>query len=450
MGVTTGVNRVIDENPLSCLQLRALILCGLVAMLDGNDTLIMGLGAPSLAAALHVAPSAIGWAISGSWLGAALGALFFGSLADRFGRKTMLIVAVALFGFFTIATPFAPNLPVLVAFRVLTGIGLGGATPCFIALASEYAPARIRGTIVSLVWAAFPLGIFLGGLVNGWIFAQYSWDAIFRVGGGLALLVAAVLFLALPESVAFLSKRENGREAARRILEQIAPDSTSASLGLTADVPAPVGSARGAVIALFTEGRRQPTLSLWVMLFTCFGTTASLSWVPTILRQHDITLSAASIAMSFHGVGALLGMAVAGRLVDRFGAVRGLVAPMILGAVSTAATGYCVASAVATSIFVALLGLLVGIGASGGIALIARVYPTDIRSTGAGWALGLGRFGQVVMPGIFALMLGASWNVEMIFLALGVLPLIGAGAALLVEPRALRQPLEREGAMRAH
>ncbi len=186
---------------------------------------------------------------------------------------------------------------------------------------------------------------------------------------------------------------------------------------------------------VFADGRLRATLALWLMLFTCFGTTASLSWIPTILRQQGIPLSVAAIAFSFHGLGALLGMAVAGRIVDRFGAAKGLVASIVAGAISTAAIGFWVASPFATSTFVALVGFFVGIGASGSIALIARVYPAVIRSTGAGWAMGLGRFGQVVMPAFFGLMLGASWNVEMIFLILGVVPLIGAVGALLVESR---------------
>src|SRR5260221_4596530 len=228
MDLATGANRVIDESPVSRIQLRAWILCGLVAMLDGNDTLLIGLGAPSLATALKVAPSAMAWAISGSWLGAAVGAIVFGWLADRFGRRTILIIAVLVFGIFTVATPFAPTLASLVGIRVLTGIGLGGATPCFIALASEYTPARVRGTVVSLVWAAFPLGIVVGGLANAWLLARYSWEAVFIVGGAVSLLVAVLLLAALPESPAFLLKRATGIEAARRILAKIAPSATLA------------------------------------------------------------------------------------------------------------------------------------------------------------------------------------------------------------------------------
>jgi AAHS family 4-hydroxybenzoate transporter-like MFS transporter len=168
-----------EAEGISALQVRALVFCGLVGLLDGNDTGIMSIGIPGLASALHLPPSALGWAVSGSFLGAAIGALAFGSLGDRFGRKRMLVAAAILFGVFTVLTPLASSLDQLVVLRIMAGIGLGGATPCFITLASEYSPARQRGTIVSLIWASFPLGLLLGGLLSGFMLTHYTWEVIF-------------------------------------------------------------------------------------------------------------------------------------------------------------------------------------------------------------------------------------------------------------------------------
>ena len=201
----------LDDRPLSGLQVRTLVLCALVGVLDGNDTQVMGIGAPSIAAALHVAPSAMGWAISGSWVGAAVGAVGLGGIADRIGRKPVLIAAVLVFGLFTLLTPFADNLPMLVALRVLAGIGLGGATPCFLSLASEYTPARWRASVVSLVWAAFPLGILIGGLSNGWMLSHLSWHYAFYVGGAVPVFLAVLLLVLLPESIGFLLVRRPDR-----------------------------------------------------------------------------------------------------------------------------------------------------------------------------------------------------------------------------------------------
>lgn len=424
----------LDERPLSGLQIRTLILCALVAVLDGNDTQVMGIGAPSIAAALHVAPSAMGWAISGSWVGAAIGAILLGGLADRFGRKSVLVCAVLVFGVFTLLTPLADTLPMLVAFRVLTGLGLGGATPCFIALASEYTPARLRGSVVSLVWAAFPLGILLGGLLNGFMLTRLPWQYAFYVGGALPIVVALLLLVLLPESIGFLLTRRTGGTRAARIIAAIAPGLAPSQAAAAAGATTMVRDAGNtpSPVDLFRAGRLRATVCLWVLLFTCFGTTASMAWVPTILQQNGVSPAAAAVAASFLGFGALLGMAVAGQLVDRFGPVRALVGPVVLGAAATAAMGIWPSSAQAASVFVALVGALVGVGASGGIALVALVYPTAMRSTGAGWAMGLGRFGQVVVPASFAVLLHQGWSAQGIFAALGIVPLLAAGAALLL------------------
>ena len=196
---------------------------------------------------------------------------------------------------------------------------------------------------------------------------------------------------------------------------------------------------RPGIAELLRGGRSSATLCDWLLLFTCFGTTAAMLWVPTILRQHGVSLSAAAVASSSLGFGALLGIAVAGTLVDRFGAARALVGPVLLGAAAAALSGFGAGSAVAMSISMALVGALVGLGASGGIALIPLIYPVAMRSTGAGWSMGFGRLGQVIVPAAFAVLLARHWDAVSIFLALGTMPLIGAFAALGLN-YAVRQP----------
>jgi AAHS family 4-hydroxybenzoate transporter-like MFS transporter len=368
--------------------------------------------------------------VSGSFLGAAIGALAFGSLGDRFGRKRMLVAAATLFGVFTVLTPLATSLDQLVFVRIMAGIGLGGATPCFITLSSEYSPARVRGTIVSLIWASFPLGLLLGGLFSGYMLMHYSWEVIFYVGGGISLLIALAMMIALPESLDFLIARPDRHGEARKIMAQLGCDPRTQQAMLeqvkVAAKPATVGPG-----TLVREGRLRATICLWVILFAAFGTTACMSWVPTLLRQHGVSLASAAVASSFLGVGALIGMIIAGRLVDRFGAVRALTGPLLIGAGATAMLGYSVSSSVAASIAVGLVGAFVGLGASGAIALVALTYPSAIRSTGAGWAMGLARLGQVIMPGLFAVLMGMQWSVEAIFALLAICPVIAAVAALV-------------------
>ena len=421
-----------DDQPFSRLQIRTLVLCAVVAMLDGNDTQIIGIGAPAIAAALHVAPSAMGWVISGSWVGAGVGAVTFGGIADRVGRKPMMIMAVLMFGLLTLLTPFAHDLPSLIAVRLLGCVGLGGATPCFISLASEYTPARWRATMVSLVYAAFPLGILVGGLVNGWILSRSSWQQAFYVGGAAPIVVAVLLLALLPESLGWLLTCRPGDRRIASLVAAIGPNlRLQPAVGIaTGDLLPPRRGVSPLDVLRF--GNARATLALWLLLFACFGTTASTVWLPTILQQNGVTPAASAVTASFAGLGSLVGFIVAGQLVDRFGLVRALAGPIVAGAAATAALGLWPGSPQTESIFVALLGALVGMGVSGGVSVVPWVYPMALRSSGAGWAMGLGRAGQVTIPGVIAVLLHYSWTAYGIFLALGCFTLLAAAGVLLL------------------
>ncbi len=444
ISLKTEAADVLDRAPVSPLQVRVFVLCGLVGTLDGNDTSAIGVGAPSLAAALHVAPSAMGWAISGSFWGAAIGALLLGSLCDRFGRKAVLVVAVLLFGVFTCLTPVAATLPQLVACRLVAGLGLRGATPCFITLTSEYAPAHLRASLVSLVWASFPLSILLGGLMNAYLLTRHSWEVMFLVGGILPLAAAAAVLVGMPESCAFLMRRPGGHDRVDRILRKVgAHDGLATITAEPASVPQPASRVR----ALFEGGFLRLTLCLWLVLFACFGTTASMNWIPTVMHQAGVSAGQAAVASSFLGLGALLGMAMAGRLLDQFGAGRALMVPVVLGAVATAAIGIDASSVVLASVFVTLVGLLVGLGASGGIAMLTLVYAPDVRATAVGWAMSMGRLGQVLIPGAVGVLLARQVTPATLFLLLGACPALAALAFELIHRAGVSKPQQRSPAV---
>src|SRR5271170_5630635 len=185
-----NVTRLIDDGPLSPFQIGTIVCCALVSALDGIDSQSIGVAAPFIADGLGIKIANFGPIFSSALLGATLGAASFGPLADRLGRKTLLIVAAVLFGAFTVLTALADSVPVLMIFRVLAGVGLGGATPCFIALTSEYAPARLRATLVTVMWSAFPFGGMIGGLLNSYLLTKMGWQAIFYIGGVVPLVIA--------------------------------------------------------------------------------------------------------------------------------------------------------------------------------------------------------------------------------------------------------------------
>lgn len=425
-GGAIDVGTLIDDSVLSGFQVRVLILCGLVAVLDGIDTFSVGVAAPSIAAGLSVPLNSFGSVFSAALFGATLGAFSFGPLADRFGRKTMLVVAVLTFAVFTFMTALAWSFPSLLAIRFLSGIGLGGATPCFLALASEYAPLRVRAMVTSALWAGFPLGGMIGGLLNAWLIQAFDWKAMFYVGGIAPFVVALLVAALVPESLRYLISAGAAPARLAHLVRRLAPDRVS---GIDAGADFVVREARvpGVPAArLFTQGRAWGTPLLWVPFFMAFGVLAIVVlWTPALLRQAGMTASEASLVVAFHGLGGFLGMAAAGWLLQRLGTTV-LVPAFLVGATCTAALGMVGTSVVLASVFDGLIGVFIGIGASGLIAFSSLVYPTAMRSTGIGWAMGMGRLGQVAAPLIAGALLQAGLSVDRIFLVVAAAPLVAA------------------------
>src|SRR3984957_228376 len=420
---SVNVTKLIDDGPVRPYQIFVIVLCSLAAFLDGIDTQSIGVAAPIIAANLKLSTPALGPVFSAALVGATLGALTFGPLGDHYGRKRTLALAVFIFGIFTIATAYAQTFEQLLLLRFAAGIGLGGATPCFIALASEFAPKRRRAMVASMMWAAFPFGGFVGGFLNAYILSTIGWQAIFLVGGVLPILITFVFMIWLPESLKFLIAQ--GSETARiaAIVRHLQP-----SLPRTANFVSGEQKVEGLPLKhLFSEGRALGTLLLWVPFFTAFGVwILAVLWTPLLLRDNGISPAMAGIAVAFNGLGALIGMSSAGWLIERFGTVRILVPAFLLGAVATALVGYAAASvpAMATELF--LIGLFVGMGGSGAIALAALTYPTAIRSTGVGWAMAMGRFGQVIAPLCAGLAVKGGWSNIQLFVVLAIAPVLGA------------------------
>lgn len=417
------IPKLIDLRPMSSLQIAVIATCAIVAFLDGMDTQSIAVAAPIVADILKLSRAALGPIFSAAALGAAVGAFGFGLLGDIFGRKRMLAIAVALFGLFTLATARADSFTMLIVVRLFAGVGLGGAMPCFISLASEYTPHRRRAMMASLIWAAFPLGGAVGGFLNAYLLTAFGWRSIFLVGGVAPLLVAALVALFMPESVRYLLARTAEPARIAQIVARLAPDTPKNSRFLSLEERA----ADGPATQLFASGRLLTTLMLWVAFFTAFGALGiDVIWTPTLLRDNGVSAQAASVVIGVHGVGALIGMGSAGRLIERFGYARVLIPSLTLGSLATASLGYAASSQSSMTIAMTLVGLLVGMGASGSIAVAALVYPTAIRATGVGWAMSMARVAQVLAPLAAGAMAGLGGR--MTFLVFGVFSLIGAVA----------------------
>jgi len=362
------------ENSRARAGLFAIGLCLAAAMLEGFDIASMGVAAPKMVPALGLSKPEAGFAFSASLVGLLFGAAASGPLADRLGRKPVLLTAVLVYGLFSLLTAFAVDYGLLLGVRFLTGIGLGGAMPMLIAIASELAPERRRTVVVSSVTAGMPLGGALVGLLARTELAAADWRLIFIVGGIAPLLMAGVLWLWLPET-------------------RQAPAERVPSAGLA---------------ALFGKGRLATTLSLWLSYATiALVLHLFLNWLPILLVDRGFeTRQAAGVATLFN-LGGVIGGVLAGLAIDRLGArwPLAVVFAALIGVLFwLAAPGAGIALTASLSF---AMGFLIMAGQFGLYGIGPSFYATAVRGTGVGAAIAAGRFGSALGPVAAGELLGA-------------------------------------------
>ena len=400
-----NVTRLIDSRPIGARQLVIFGGCALVNFLDGTDNLVLAATAQPMAAALGVPLHTFWIVLPLSNLGAIAGAVLFGILADRRGSKFGLLVAALLMSGLTLATPLCTNLTSVFIVRILTGFCLGGALPCLMSLAAEFAPERKRRAIVPIVFAGQSLGLMLGGGLNAFVLGRYGWHTVYYFDGVLGLCIVGVAAAILPESLRFVIDRERNQLRARAILRQIAPDAASMGNTLTVD---PEADVRVSVRELFRNDLAPVTLMLWAAFIFSFGALAAMTqWTPSFLSLSGVDAGAAARTVSFGGAGAILGL-LAGSYVSERSNASWLMAASLVGAASCIVIlAYSLSSAAAASLLVLLTTLLISIALAGLFALSATAYPTTVRATGVGFAVASSRAGNVGGLAAVAVVLGS-------------------------------------------
>src|SRR5688572_11917763 len=370
-----------------------------------------------------------------------LGAMFLAPLADRVGRRRIILYSCVAFGTLTLLTLAVDTLPSLVVLRFLTGLGLGSALPNAIGLASEYAPHRHRALVVMFVGSGVSLGAIGAGIAAAQLVAPFGWRAVFVVGGILPLVLALLLKRWLPESIRFAALVPNRQAEAKRLLRKIKPE-----LGHDVEIVShgPEGG-KATVLDLFADGRRVATLCLWVAFFmSLLNVYLAINWLPTSLEASGYTDAQASGMTSLYHVGGVIGTYAIGLMMDRLGAHRMVIVALLLAGLGF----YTFATATelqqwATTAVLALAGVGV-IGAQvGANALATMTYPVAIRATGLGWALGVGRVGSIVGPTIIGLMLANAADARSVYLWCLAPVSIGIVAIALLKRRAMpaREPV---------
>lgn len=432
----SNIASIIDRSPLGAYRISIVVVCFLIALMDGFDTQAIGFAAPAISSALHIPITAFGKVFSASLLGAMLGALILGSLADRFGRRWMLAGSVVAFSLFSLLTPRAPDLSWLMLCRFFAGFGLGGAIPNLLALSSEYAPRRIRGLLTGLLYAGFPLGGAIGALTSAHVLPLLGWPTLFYVGGTIPLLLAAAVARAFPEPLQFLVRQPDGQRKVSEIVRRIVPDAPADGIVYVDTEERP---GRLPVRHLFSGGRAAPTLLLWISFFMCFMLLIALVlWTPALLREAGVDASQATLIVGLINLGSVAGTALGGKLVDRFDPSIVLLLLFSVGAIGVSSLGYAIGSVNLLGLFAALSGFSLGAASSALLGVAVLIFPSMMRGTGVGWAMAFGRMGQAIGPLVIGALLAGGVTPNRIFLIWAVPALCATAAAILLRWSGLR------------
>jgi MFS transporter, AAHS family, 4-hydroxybenzoate transporter len=414
---TPTVSELIDGRPLGRFQIWIVALCGVVLVLDGFDGQTITFLAPSIADSLHIPIHSFGPIFSASLFGLMIAAMTTGPIADRWGRKWPVIFSTLSFSLFSLLTPRASSFNQLFLLRFLTGLGLGGAMPNVVAIASEYVPKRLLSIVVTFLFTGMPLGGVICGFLSSKLITTWGWQWVFYLGGIAPFVIALLLITMLPESVQFLADRGGHFRKVEKILLRMAPQVPLASLHFRASSAA--HAHRGVPVKyLFTEGRTAGTILLWFPYFMNLLLIYFIgSWLPAMLREAGMAGSTAVAVSTFFSVGGVLACLLEGRLMDRYGARKILLIEYLIASIFVAALATIPKSFVLVAWVTFVSGFVI-IGAQGGLnALAARFYPTSIRSTGVGWALGIGRLGSIVGPLMGGMLLSIGWKPDQMLLA---------------------------------
>jgi AAHS family 4-hydroxybenzoate transporter-like MFS transporter len=424
------VQNFINRHPFSPYQWLVFALCFTIVLLDGFDTAAIGFIAPSLIKEWGVSKPALAPVLSAALFGLAAGAILAGPLADRIGRRVVLLVSVLVFGVACGASAFSTSLEQLSILRFITGVGLGAAMPNAVTLISEFCPDARRSTITNAMFCGFPLGAAFGGFLAAWMIPQWGWRSVLALGGIAPLALLAVMVFTLPESVRHMVAKSMPAERIRAVLRRIHASAADAKDFVMAEQGAK-GQGSGIAI-LFSAPYLVGTLMLWLAYFMGLVIFyALINWMPVLFKEAGLpgqTATLISALFPLGGVGAIF----FGWLMDRYNANRVIAVGYALTALAVFMIGQVVGNVGLLTVTVFVAGALMNTAQSSLPALAAAFYPTQGRATGVAWMLGVGRFGGIAGSFLVAELSRRQLEFSQVFMVVAVAALVSM-AALLVK-----------------
>jgi MFS transporter, AAHS family, 4-hydroxybenzoate transporter len=427
------VQTFLDEHPFSPFQWLIFALCFCVVLLDGFDTAAIGYIAPSLVSEWGIERSALGPVLSAALFGLVVGSLSAGPLADRFGRKTILSISVLIFGLACLASAFSAGLNQLVAWRFITGVGLGAAMPNAVTMMNEYCPEARRATLTNAMFCGFPLGAAFGGFVAAWMIPHFGWRSVLLLGGIAPLFLGVVILFVLPESVRYMVAKNYPAERIREALRRVQPTAAEFPLAMTgmSGATQELARARSSIGVVLSKELLVGSVMLWLAYFMGLVIFyALINWMPVLLKDAGVAPSTAALVSALFPLGGF-GAILSGWLMDRFNANLIIAACFALTAAAVYAIGQSTGNIVLLMLVVLGAGTIMNTAQSSLPTLAAAFYPTNGRATGVAWMMGIGRFGGIAGSFLVAELSRRNLSFGQIFMIVAISGLVAATALVI-------------------
>ncbi len=425
---TQLVADVIDNGQVSAQQLLVVGLCLFFNALDGFDITAMAVVNGPVAAELALSPAKVGWIFSAALAGMMLGAMFLTPVSDIVGRRKLIILSVSLVGASMLLTASVTTLSEFLILRFVSGVGAGAMLACQATLAAEYSPEKYRALSVAAVTSGYPLGAMSTSIVADLVMPEYGWRGMFWFGGGVTVVMGLVAWLLIPESLKFLFERrpQNALRRVNDILRRLKKDTLDAMPEVAAQERTRKAGFFESMRKLLEKRHRTTTLTLWATFFLCFATLYFLmSWIPKLMEDSGYEAVVGRRAFFLFNFGGVIGIYVLGILSIRWKLTNLVFVMLFSSAIGMAVFASAPDRLNALLIIIFFVGMLQQGGFTGLYAAAAKVYPTEIRSTGIGWAIGLGRSGAVVGPAIAGYLITAGLDMAANFYIFAVPMAIG-------------------------